>query len=76
MLIAFSGSGSSAGCSQRPCPRSKTTASKRNFLLVGHTSFVQIANGRAAMTTAQRTLPYQQLAERLHQIPWGDVKKE
>ncbi|KAG6949474.1 hypothetical protein JG687_00014838 [Phytophthora cactorum] len=34
------------------------------------------SSGRAAMTTAQRTLPYQQLAERLHQIPWGDVKKE
>ncbi|ETL82822.1 hypothetical protein L917_17089 [Phytophthora nicotianae] len=34
------------------------------------------SSGRAAMTTAQRTLPYQQLAERLHQIPWGDIKKE
>lgn len=28
------------------------------------------SSGRAAMTTAQRTLPYQQLAERLRQIPW------
>ncbi|KAF4037846.1 hypothetical protein GN244_ATG10066 [Phytophthora infestans] len=34
------------------------------------------SSGRAAMTTAQRTLPYQQLAERLRQIPWGVVKKE
>ncbi|KAE9050919.1 hypothetical protein PR003_g1983 [Phytophthora rubi] len=28
------------------------------------------SSGRAAMTTAQRTLPYEQLAERLHQIAW------
>ncbi|KAI9921401.1 hypothetical protein PsorP6_000394 [Peronosclerospora sorghi] len=28
------------------------------------------SSGRAAMTTAQRTLPYQQLAERVHQISW------
>jgi hypothetical protein len=35
------------------------------------------SSGRAAMTTAQRTLPYQQLAARLHEIPWETgAKKE
>ncbi|KAH7492232.1 uncharacterized protein KRP23_1144 [Phytophthora ramorum] len=34
------------------------------------------SSGRAAMTTAQRTLPYQQLAERLHQIPWTPSSNE
>ncbi|KAG6612555.1 Uracil-DNA glycosylase-like [Phytophthora cinnamomi] len=34
------------------------------------------SSGRAAMTTAQRTLPYQQLAERLHQIPWTQPSNE
>lgn len=34
------------------------------------------SSGRAAMTTAQRTLPYQQLAERLHQIPWTQPPDE
>ncbi|CAI5731585.1 unnamed protein product [Peronospora farinosa] len=28
------------------------------------------SSGRAAMTTAQRTMPYQQLAESVRQIPW------
>lgn len=30
------------------------------------------SSGRAAMTTEQRVRPYQQLAERFHQIPWGE----
>eukprot|EP00644_Phytophthora_capsici_P012516 jgi/Phyca11/112830/e_gw1.23.240.1 len=34
------------------------------------------SSGRAAMTTAQRTLPYQQLAERLREIPWGPSSNE
>ncbi|GMF40791.1 unnamed protein product [Phytophthora fragariaefolia] len=34
------------------------------------------SSGRAAMTTAQRTLPYQQLAERLHEIPWTQLPSE
>ncbi|CAI5730328.1 unnamed protein product [Hyaloperonospora brassicae] len=28
------------------------------------------SSGRAAMTTAQRALPYRQLAQRVHHIPW------
>jgi thymine-DNA glycosylase len=28
------------------------------------------SSGRAAMTTEQRAVPYQQLAERFHQLPW------
>ncbi|KAL3667362.1 hypothetical protein V7S43_007588 [Phytophthora oleae] len=32
------------------------------------------SSGRAAMTTAQRTLPYQQLAERLREIPWEPLQ--
>ncbi|CAI5726632.1 unnamed protein product [Peronospora destructor] len=35
------------------------------------------SSGRAAMTTAQRTMPYQQLAESVRQIPWpNELVKE
>jgi G:T/U-mismatch repair DNA glycosylase len=32
------------------------------------------SSGRAAMTTEQRALPYQQLAECLHELPWTPVE--
>lgn len=33
------------------------------------------SSGRAVMTTAERTLPYQQLAERLRQVPWASANE-
>ncbi|KAG7379290.1 hypothetical protein PHYPSEUDO_008766 [Phytophthora pseudosyringae] len=83
MLIAFSGKRQFSWLFSPPL--SKTETGKQTRLPPGwphelrgdsEVWVLPSSSGRAAMTTAQRTLPYQQLAERLHQIPWTAASNE
>uniref|UniRef100_M4C476 Uracil-DNA glycosylase-like domain-containing protein n=1 Tax=Hyaloperonospora arabidopsidis (strain Emoy2) TaxID=559515 RepID=M4C476_HYAAE len=79
MLVAFSGKRQFSWLFSPPLARIKSYGRQTRFppgwpqeLRADSEIWVlPSSSGRAAMTTAQRALPYQELAERVHQIPWS-----